>query len=132
MRNSSWNDLVNLIDGKKPDYQPVGFIIDSPWLPGWCGISNIDYYASDEHWLSANLKAVNTFPDVWFMPGFWSEYGMCTEPSAFGSRMVFREESLPHAGKILFSIEEVNNLATEYCKLPDGYHRIHDGSCIGS
>jgi uroporphyrinogen-III decarboxylase len=110
MRNSSWNDLVRLIDGKKLDYQPVGFIIDSPWIPGWYGISTIDFYSSDELWLKANLKAVNTFPDVWFMPGFWSEYGMCTEPSAFGSRMIFLERSLPHAERILTGTDGADSL----------------------
>jgi uroporphyrinogen-III decarboxylase len=105
MRNSSWNDLIALIDGKELNYQPVGFIIDSPWIPGWYGISNIDFYSSDEQWFKSNLKAVDSFPDVWFMPGFWSEYGMCTEPSAFGSRMIFLEKNLPHAEKILSGIE---------------------------
>lgn len=110
MRNSSWNDLVALIDGKKLNYQPAGFIIDSPWIPGWYGISNIDFYSSDKHWLNSNLKAINTFPDVWFLPSFWSEYGMCTEPSAFGSRMIFLEKSLPHAEKILTSIDGAGSL----------------------
>jgi uroporphyrinogen-III decarboxylase len=110
VRNSSWNGLINLIDGKKLDYQPVGFIIDSPWIPGWYGISNNDYYSSDEHWMRSNLKAVNTFPEVWFMPGFWSEYGMCTEPSAFGSRMIFLEKSLPHAERIISDVEEAGSL----------------------
>lgn len=110
MRNSSWNDLIAMIDGEKLDYQPVGFIIDSPWLPGWNGISHIDYYSSDEYWLESNLKAVNTFPEVWFMPAFWSEYGMCTEPSAFGSRMIFLENNLPHAEKILSGIEEADSI----------------------
>jgi uroporphyrinogen decarboxylase len=110
MRNSSWNDLKTLIDGKKLNYHPVGFIIDSPWIPGWYGIPVIDYYASDEQWLKSNLKAINTFPDVWFMPGFWSEYGMCTEPSAFGSRMIFLENYLPHAEKILADISDADRL----------------------
>lgn len=110
MRNSSWNDLVALIEGKKLNYQPVGFIIDSPWIPGWYGISNIDFYSSDELWLKSNLKAVNSFPDVWFMPSFWSEYGMCTEPSAFGSRMIFLEKNLPHSEKILSDIEGAGSL----------------------
>jgi len=105
MRNSSWDDLIRLTEGKKLGYQPVGFIIDSPWIPGWYGISTIDYYASDELWLKANLSAINTFPDIWFLPSFWSEYGMCTEPSAFGSRMVFSPDSLPHAAKVADSIE---------------------------
>lgn len=106
MRNSSWDDLIRMINGKKLEYKPSGFIIDSPWIPGWYGISNVDFYSSDEMWLKANLKAVNTFPDVWFMPGFWSEYGMCTEPSAFGSRMVFLEKSLPHADRIISDVSE--------------------------
>jgi len=110
MRNSSWDDLIALIDGKKLGYQPVGFIIDSPWIPGWYGISKIDYYSSDELWLKSNLKAANSFPDVWFMPGFWSEYGMCTEPSAFGSRMIFTGDALPHAERILADISDAERL----------------------
>lgn len=110
MRNSSWNDLIRLIEGEKLSYQPVGFIIDSPWIPGWYGISTIDFYSSDDYWLKSNLKVINTFPDIWFMPGFWSEYGMCTEPSAFGSRMVFLEEGLPHADKVLSGIEAADML----------------------
>jgi uroporphyrinogen-III decarboxylase len=110
MRNSSWADLINLIDGNKLSYQPVGFIIDSPWIPGWYGISTIDYYASDELWLKANLKAINTFPEIWFLPSFWSEYGMCTEPSAFGSRMIFSEDSLPHAAKVADTLETAISL----------------------
>ncbi len=110
MRNSSWNDLLALIDGKIPDYQPVGFIIDSPWIPGWYGISTIDYYSSDKLWLESNLKVMNTFPDVWFMPAFWAEFGMCTEPSAFGSKMIFHEKSLPYAEKIISTIEDAGSL----------------------
>ncbi len=110
MRNSSWNDLISIIDGKKLNYQPTGFIVDSPWIPGWYGISNIDFYSSDEYWLKSNLKAVNSFPDVWFLPSFWSEYGMCTEPSAFGSRMIFMDKSLPHAEKILKGLEDADLL----------------------
>lgn len=110
MRNSHWNDLISLIEGGRLNYQPSGFIIDSPWIPGWYGISTVDYYSSDAHWMSSNLKAVNTFPDVWFLPSFWSEYGMCTEPSAFGSRMIFLESSLPHAEKILSGIEAADSL----------------------
>ncbi len=110
MRNSSWDDLIRLIDGGKLNYQPAGFIIDSPWIPGWYGISAVDYYSSDEYWLKSNIKAAETFPDIWFMPGFWSEYGMCTEPSAYGSRMVFWDDNLPHAEKVMNSIDETVRL----------------------
>jgi len=110
MRNSAWNDLNKMINGEDPGYKPVGFIIDSPWIPGWYGMSTVEYYSSDELWLKANLKAVNMYPGVWFLPAFWSEYGMCTEPSAFGARMIFLEKSLPHAEKILSDISEAGRL----------------------
>jgi uroporphyrinogen decarboxylase len=132
MKNTHWNDLVSLIEGKDIGYQPVGFIIDSPWIPGWYGISNIDYYSSDELWLKANLKAINTFPEVWFLPSFWSEYGMCTEPSAFGSRMVFNEKSLPHAEKIITGVEEAVSLPQPNVKtdglLPFMINRLKNSS----
>lgn len=107
MNNTSWEDLLAMLGGKKLNYQPAGFIIDSPWIPGWYGISNIDYYGSDSHWIKSNLKAINQFPGAWFLPGFWSEYGMCTEPSAFGARMIWLEKNLPHAEKTLNSIDDI-------------------------
>ena len=110
MRNSHWNDLLSLIEGKDIGYQPAGFIIDSPWIPGWYGISSVDYYSSDDLWLKANLKAVSEFPEVWFMPSFWSEFGMCTEPSAFGARMIFLENNLPHAERIITNIGDATAL----------------------
>jgi len=106
MRDSAWNDLISLIEGKKLGYQPVGFIIDSPWLPQWYGISQVDYYVSDELWLNSNMKTEESHPGIWFIPGFWSEYGMCTEPSAFGSRMVFSEHELPFAERIISDVSD--------------------------
>ena len=86
MTEEQWSILLDVINGKTVEPLPIGFIIDSPWLPGWAGISIMDYYSSEQKWLDANLKAINKFPDVMFLPGFWSEFGMCTEPSAFGAK----------------------------------------------
>lgn len=110
MRNNAWNDLLSMINGSKPDYTPAGFIIDSPWIPEWYGITVLDYFTSDELWLKANLKAVNEFPEAWFMPGFWSEYGMCTEPSAFGAKIVFPENSLPHPSKVISRLADADTI----------------------
>jgi len=101
MTNAQWEELVNISKGEKSLQNPVGFIIDSPWLPGWYGVSLLDYYTSDRIWFEANRKAIETFPEVMFLPGFWSEYGMCTEPSAFGAKMVWSRSSLPHADRIM-------------------------------
>jgi uroporphyrinogen-III decarboxylase len=110
MTDEQWRKLLAILDGEVFDPLPVGFVIDSPWLPGWAGLSTLDYYASGEKWLDANLKAVRTFPDVLFLPGFWSEFGMCTEPSAFGSKCRWAEHELPFADKIIRRIEDIISL----------------------
>jgi uroporphyrinogen decarboxylase len=105
MTDAQWESLLRVIRGEAVTPNPVGFIIDSPWLPGWHGCSTLDYYSNDATWLAANGRARETFPDVWFLPGFWSEYGMCTEPSAFGAKCIWEERNLPHADKIIADTE---------------------------
>ncbi len=111
MTDPQWEMLKRVIGGEPVRPLPVGFIIDSPWLPNWYGITLLDYFSNDELWLKANLKAVNDFPDVIFFPGFWSEYGMCTEPSAFGVRCSFPQNEFPHAHKILRSVGDIDALS---------------------
>lgn len=105
MTDKQWEELKAVIAGERLPRLPTAFIIDSPWLPGWSGCSTLDYYTSDAAWLGANRQALETFPDTWFLPGFWSEYGMCTEPSAFGAKCLWEEQNLPHAGKIIGDME---------------------------
>jgi uroporphyrinogen-III decarboxylase len=100
MNQTQWSLLLDVIEGKQVSPLLAGFIIDSPWLPGWCGISTLDYFTSEQLWFSANKKAIETFPDVIFLPGFWAEFGMCTEPSAFGAKCRWEEENLPFPEKI--------------------------------
>jgi len=110
MTNNQWEALLAVVEGRSTDNRALGFIIDSPWLPGWAGISTLDYYSSDDIWLKTNLKAIDQFPEITFLPGFWSEYGMCTEPSAFGARSVWYESNLPHAERIIHSEEDIDRL----------------------
>lgn len=110
MTDKQWNDLKAIINGELKKPLPSGFIIDCPWLPGWYGISILDYFTNDELWVKANLKAIETFPDVTFLPGFWSEYGMCTEPSAFGAKCIFWKNEFPFAEKTIHNIEDIDNI----------------------
>ncbi len=110
MTNDQWELFLKTVHGETPEKPVKGFIIDSPWIPGWAGISTLQFYSSEEIWFQANKKAIETFPDVIFLPGFWSEFGMCTEPSAFGAKLVWNDFSLPHADKIMTNISEAANL----------------------
>lgn len=111
MTPEQWEKLLAVIDGHLLDPLPVGFVIDSPWLAGWAGITALDYYASEQMWFEANVKAVTQFPDVIFLPGFWSEFGMCTEPSAFGAKCSWHETEMPHAAKIIADFPAAGSLS---------------------
>jgi uroporphyrinogen-III decarboxylase len=110
MTDKQWESLKNIINGGQESPLPTGFIIDSPWLPNWFGISLLDYYSNDGLWFDANIKAMETFPEVMFLPGFWSEYGMCTEPSAFGAKCTFWRNEFPFAEKIIFTTDDIHHL----------------------
>jgi len=110
MTYKQWERLLAVINGELIKPLPVGFIIDSPWLPGWAGISTIDYFSSEQMWFESNLKAVKEFPDIMFLPGFWAEFGMCTEPSAFGSKCSWPEKDWPHPDKIVADIGGVYSI----------------------
>jgi uroporphyrinogen-III decarboxylase len=101
MTDFQWRQLLAVVRGEPVTPVPVGFIIDSPWLPNWCGRDIADYFSSEAFWWEANHRAIETFPEVWFFPGFWSEFGMCTEPSAFGARCRFPRNEFPFAEKVI-------------------------------
>jgi uroporphyrinogen-III decarboxylase len=80
---------------EEPERVPVGLIVDSPWLPGYAGIDTRDYFLFPEKWLEINLGLLERFLDVAWIPGFWVEYGMAAEPSAFGTKMRFYADRPP-------------------------------------
>jgi uroporphyrinogen-III decarboxylase len=116
MNDAQWSTLLRVIDGQPIRPLPVGLIIDSPWLPQWAGASILDYFHDPDVWLRANLRAVETFDRIIHLPGFWSEYGMCTEPSAFGAKCLFWEDAFPAVEKTLHDYGDIDRLIKPDCR----------------
>ncbi|MBN1818531.1 MAG: hypothetical protein JW828_14305 [Sedimentisphaerales bacterium] len=110
MNPGQWDTLTQVVSGKDVTPLPVAFVVDSPWLPGWHGVSALDYYSSEEIWFEANLRAIQSFPEVIFLPGFWAEYGMNTEPSAFGCKCTWRDDCLAYPEKMLYDAAQIDHL----------------------
>ncbi|MBN2235698.1 MAG: hypothetical protein JW706_11165, partial [Opitutales bacterium] len=110
MNQTQWQTLLNVIQGERVDPIPTAFIIDCPWLPNWHGARIIDYFTDQQLWLDSNLSAIREFPETMFLPGFWSEFGMCTEPSAFGARCNFPENDFPHAHRVIRTTDDIDEL----------------------
>ncbi len=100
-----WDCFMTVPRGGTADRTPVALIVDSPWLPGYAGIDTLDYFLHPELWLRTNLDLLTRFPDVAWVPGFWVEYGMAAEPSAFGARVVWHHDSPPSIEPLRGGIE---------------------------
>ena len=90
-----WERFATVARGGQADRVPVALIVDSPWLPGYAGIGTLDYFLRPDEWLRINLGLTERFPDVTWIPGWWIEYGMAAEPSAFGARIVWHHDQPP-------------------------------------
>ena len=84
MRPEQWETFKRAARLEKLDKIPMAMIIDSPWIPGYLGIKHMDYYLDPELWFQSNLKIMQEFPDIIFVPSWWMEYGMAAEPSVLG------------------------------------------------
>jgi uroporphyrinogen decarboxylase len=80
-------------------------------MPGFAGMHTLDFFLDTDAWLDTYLKVLARFPDVVFLPGFWVEYGMANEPSAFGARIVWRADSPP-------SLRHIELPPSDWAKLP--------------
>lgn len=110
MRKEQWEIIQKCARMEPVDPLPISLIVDSPWIPGYLGISMLDYYTIPEVWMEANLKIEAEYPEVIMLPGMWAEYGMCAEPSGFGCRVRFLEDKTPLAYPMLSSIDEIDAL----------------------
>jgi uroporphyrinogen decarboxylase len=93
--DTPWERFRQAARRGEPEQVPVALIVDSPWLPGYAGMDTRDYYLFPERWLEVNLGLLERFPQVVWIPGFWVEYGMAAEPSAFGARVRFHGDRPP-------------------------------------
>ncbi len=128
MKMEHWEIFKKAAKLEKPDRIPMALIIDSPWIPGYLGISHMDYYLDPELWFQSNLKIQQEFPEIVFVPSWWVEYGMAAEPSALGAKIKFAQHNTPSEYNNLHKIEDMD-LLPAYEVYNDAYmgmtlHRI--------
>jgi uroporphyrinogen decarboxylase len=117
MKNETWERFKQVALGEASITETgvlCALIVDSPWIPGATGITTLDYFTLPEVWIRSNLWVEERFPDVVFLPGFWMEYGMAAEPSAFGCAIKWWKNSPPAVISLMHDISEVSRL-----KVPD-------------
>jgi uroporphyrinogen decarboxylase len=71
MRPEQWETFKKAARLEKMDKIPMAMIIDSPWIPGYLGISHMDYFLDPELWFQSNLKIHLEYPDIIFFFSWW-------------------------------------------------------------
>jgi uroporphyrinogen-III decarboxylase len=103
--DEAWDHFKVAANLGQPAQVPVALIVDSPWLPGWAGIDTRDYFLFPDKWLQINKSLLTRFPGVVWIPGYWVEFGMAAEPSAFGAKIRFYPDQPPAIEPLLADLD---------------------------
>jgi len=110
MTEKEWSGLLAFLKGETGRHIPAGLIVDSPWIPGYCGVDTVDYYGDPDIWLSCQDKVRSDFPELMLLPGDWVEFGMASEPSAFGCPVHFYHDQTVGIGHLITTADELDAL----------------------
>jgi uroporphyrinogen-III decarboxylase len=111
MKPEQWEIIKQCARGEEHAVPPIALIVDSPWIPGYLGISTLDYLTVPDVWLEANLRVEAAFPEVIFLPGFWVEMGMAAEPSGFGGKVSWFPHKTPVVHHLISDIAELDRIS---------------------
>jgi len=107
MNNKNWEIIKRCSKIESLKKVPVALIDDSVWIPGYLGISTIDYLTIPEKWFDAQLKIKRDFPELIRIPDLWVEFGMAAEPSGFGCKIIFHQNNTPSIRPIVKSADDI-------------------------
>lgn len=110
MNSKQWDVLKKCAMLEYTGDMPVGLIVDSPWIPGYVGISTMDYLTLPDVWFEANQKVKKDFPELILIPDYWLEFGMAAEPSGFGCMTSFYDYKTPSINHIVTSADDIEQL----------------------
>lgn len=111
MKNKNWETINKCSKIESLEKIPVALIDDSVWIPGYVGISTIDYLTIPEKWFDAQLQIKRDFPELIRIPDLWIEFGMAAEPSGFGCKIIFHKNNTPSISPIVKSADDIELIA---------------------
>lgn len=119
MTQEQWSIMKKAAACEELDEIPAGMIVDSPWIPGYCGVSTIDFYTDPAVWMDCHRKIKADFPEMILAPDWWVEFGMAAESASFGCRADFYDYQ---PATIRHIIEDVDDIETLELPDPDPEH----------
>jgi uroporphyrinogen-III decarboxylase len=91
----AWQCFLIAAQGGEPERVPVAMGADCGFIANALDMNVLDFFLYPDRWLNGYLTLAARFPEVIFLPGFWVEFGMAAEPSAFGAPVFWRHDQAP-------------------------------------
>ncbi len=110
MKQDQWNTVLACAAMQEMNELPVALIVDSPWIPGHTGMNTLDFFTDMGLWWGAQQRIRAEFPSVLFIPDYWVEFGMASEPSGFGCKVNFYEDRPPTIRHLIEDCDEIESL----------------------
>ncbi|MCS7116582.1 MAG: uroporphyrinogen decarboxylase family protein [Nitrososphaerota archaeon] len=103
-----------------PDQIPVSLLATGDFIIYFSNIPlnhQIEYWGRDyKRKFLLQLRLVESFPDILFLPGIWPDFNYTVEASALGCKVIFKEDAPPRVESTLKRFEDV-----EHLEVPDPY-----------
>jgi uroporphyrinogen-III decarboxylase len=112
MTEKEWEIIKKCAACEPLEEVPGAFIVDSPWIPGYCGVSTLDFYTDMRLWLDCYRKIKSDFPDLLLLPDYWVEFGMGAEPSSFGCKLSFYHNQPVAISHLISSAEDIGRISS--------------------
>jgi len=110
MNDLQWEIIKKAAKCEPLEEIPMAMIVDSPWMPGYCGVSTIDFYTDQGIWLDCYRKVRQDFPEMILLPDYWVEFGMASESAAFGCRTSFYDYQPTTIQHLIDDVDELEDL----------------------
>ncbi len=108
--NDIYDDFLKAVKHEKVSRIPTVLWDNAIPITRLAGVQACEYYASAEVKLKTQLKLIDAFPEILWIPGIFADYGVVTGASAFGCKIQWFADSSPYAHPVLTNIHEVHHM----------------------
>lgn len=89
---------------------PIAIFNVAPFTTSFTETNINNYYQSVELKMATQLRLADMLPEVIMVPGVWADFGPVVECSAFGSEVIWIEDSPPFVKRAIDSYQEIKKI----------------------
>jgi uroporphyrinogen decarboxylase len=108
--NSLMKDFLKAVKHQQPSQVPVAIFNVAPFTTSFTGTDINRYYRDPDLKMATQLKLSEMLPEFIMIPSVWADFGPAVECSAFGSEVLWMENSPPFVKRVIHSYQEIDRI----------------------